>query len=1080
MSEADRGVVPPQGARTSGSGLSRRRFLGASAIGATGAIVLGHAGTAAAAAPAAGKGAAARTPSGLLTSLLPDGLGVTAAKPRLSWQVADLGPGTEQTHYQVQFATTPSRLARGPYHWDSGRVASAASVAVPYGGPALAAGTAYWWRVRTFDGPKASRWSEPSLVATGLDTWKAEPIWVPAATAPGDGVLRARVQITAVAAGLWFRASSASANYLWQLRAGSPGVLKKHMCVNGTYRVLEEKALGVPIETGRWYEVTVEMKGSTFTTSIDGTAVDSTTDGTYATGTVGMRNGSTEANQWDAVTFTAPDGKALISEDFTDGPGTFSAGTVSGGVLTLGKGQSALSSAGAADDDWALLRTEFTPARKPIAAAVLHVAAQSPAPVRQYPAKIWVNGEVAGFASQRAGAGAPRYHSFDVTGLVRPGRRNALAALAFTTEDKRFVAQLSVTYADGTTGTFASGASWKARRQAGMLRDAGTIGTSYYVGPQEYWDLRKEPAGWTSPGFDDSGWDAARVKPAVDGLVPALVEPVRLHDVQPASVRKTAPGTWLVDLGKEIAGGLRLSVSGKAGQTVEVRLGEELNADGTVRYALRAGVTYREVWTLRDGPQSAEHWGYRGFRYAQLICDDDLDLSDAATGRAWRLDWRASDASFASSSRDLDRVYEMCRYSIEATRGDLYIDTPTRERGPYEGDALINQASEYAVQRSFALARASDAYLARNHTWPTEYRLMNVMSAWRDYLHTGDPDQLAADYDLLAAKHLTSYLGDDGLVHKKPGASSQDLGDLVDWPASNRDGYVFTEVNTVVNACQYAAFTAMADIAAVLGKAADAATWRKRADTLADAMRRTLLDAANGRFVDGAGTAHSAQHATAFPVALGVAGPGTVADPVVKALGETLAAGGMKVSVYGAQFLLDALFATGRSEDAIGLMTATGTNSWLHLMDDLGATIVGEAWDPSLKSNMTFSHAWGSAPANVIPRHVLGVEITAPGAAEIEVRPRPGALTRISGTVPTVRGPVAVALDRADGYRLDVDVPPNTAARVVVELGGTDPRDVRVTGPHARAPRTTSRDATGPLLAIGPVGSGRTTVIART
>jgi alpha-L-rhamnosidase len=197
-------------------------------------------------------------------------------------------------------------------------------------------------------------------------------------------------------------------------------------------------------------------------------------------------------------------------------------------------------------------------------------------------------------------------------------------------------------------------------------------------------------------------------------------------------------------------------------------------------------------------------------------------------------------------------------------------------------------------------------------------------------------------------------------------------------------------------------------------------------------------------------------------------------------LGETLADGGMKVSVYGAQFLLDALFATGRAKAAIGLMTSTAMSSWLHMLDDLGATIVTEAWDPSLKSNMTFSHAWGSAPANAIPRHVLGVRVTAPGAAEIEVRPRPGDLTRIAGRVPTIRGPVSVALNRDKRYRLDVDVPPNTSARVVVELGDHDPRAFRVTGPHARAPRATGRDATGGLLTVGPVGSGRTTVIGRT
>jgi alpha-L-rhamnosidase len=319
------------------------------------------------------------------------------------------------------------------------------------------------------------------------------------------------------------------------------------------------------------------------------------------------------------------------------------------------------------------------------------------------------------------------------------------------------------------------------------------------------------------------------------------------------------------------------------------------------------------------------------------------------------------------------------------------------------------------------------------------------------------------------------------MVHKAPGSSSQNLGDLVDWPASSRDGYVFTTVNTVINAFQYAAFDACAKIAGVLGRTSEAESWRAKAETLAVALRSTLLDSGNGRFYDGAGTTHSAQHATAFPVALGVAGPGTVGDDVLAKLGETLAAGGMKVSVYGAQFLLDALFACGRADAAIALMTGTGTNSWLHLMDDLGATIVGEAWDPSLKSNMTFSHAWGSAPANVISRHVLGVQVSAPGAAELTIRPRLGTLTSVRGRVPTIRGVVEVEVERGErAYRLTAQLPPNTSTTMLVEIGADDPKAYHVSAspaPGARDVTTTvDTDVTGRVLRITPVGSGTVTV----
>ncbi|MEV0743387.1 family 78 glycoside hydrolase catalytic domain [Streptomyces sp. NPDC050549] len=1055
--------------------LSRRRLLQLGGASAASVVLTGPRALAAeSVSTAPGRPPA---PTGTLADLLPQALGTSAGqRPRFSWQVPDFGAGTLQRAYRLQLAAAPGGFEDRRLVWDSGKQRSADSVAVPYDGPPLQPRTAYWWRVASW-GENCSAWSAPALLATSVeDAWEAEPIWVPAGPVMTDGTLAVRLQITAMAAGLWFRASSTSDNYLWQLRAGTPGVLRKHVCVNGTYTVLGEVRLPFAVTTGEWLDVTVTMTGTTFTTTVGGTTVDTTTDSRYSSGNIGLRNGLTESQIYDRVTFTAADGTVLLDDDFASDKGTFSAGTVSGGALTLPTGASSLSSYGA-DDTWALLRHEYTTATgKETAAAVLYVAATSADPARQYVAKVWSNGTVVGQASVRSGTGTA-YQAFDVTSTLRgDGGPNALAALCWTTSEQKFLAQLEITYTDGSRTTVASGDHWQARRQAGLLPAKGSAGSSYYTIPQEYWDLRQEPVGWTLPGFDDSAWHTPVVRAAISGLVPAPIEPPRLHDVAPVSVTEVADGRWLVDLGREIVGGLSLEVTGSAGDTVEVRLGEELNADGTVRYQLRATNTYREVWTLRDGKQSFEHWGYRGFRWAELRTT--LDLSDAVvTGRARKLDWDESHASFHSSDPDLDRVWELCRYSIEATRGDLYTDTPTRERGPYEGDALINQLSEYGVQRSYALARWSNDYLVRKGTWPTEYRLMCALSAWEDYLATGDDRQLAKDYDLLAAKNLTTYLDSRGLVSKAPGTTSQDLGDLVDWPTASRDGYVFTNVNAVVNAFQYAAFDALSKSAAALGRNDDAASLRSRADTLATAMRATLLDSSAGRFLDGEGTTHSAQHATAFPVALGVAD--ALDDDLLGRLGDTLAAGGMRMSVYGAQFLLDALFRLGRADAALGLLTSTATNSWLHMLDTLKATIVTEAWDPSLKSNMTFSHAWASAPANVIPRHVLGVRVTTPGAAEFLIRPRTGTLTDVAGTVPSVRGPVQVAVHRSDGsHTTRVTVPPNSRAVVEVEIGDARPAEYRVTakapGGRGRVKVEALTDVTGTVLRIGPVGSGTT------
>jgi alpha-L-rhamnosidase len=112
------------------------------------------------------------------------------------------------------------------------------------------------------------------------------------------------------------------------------------------------------------------------------------------------------------------------------------------------------------------------------------------------------------------------------------------------------------------------------------------------------------------------------------------------------------------------------------------------------------------------------------------------------------------------------------------------------------------------------------------------------------------------------------------------------------------------------------------------------------------------------------------------------------------------------------------------------------------------------------------------------------VRITAAGAAEFLVRPRTGGLTRVDGTVPSVRGPVSVSVRRTDGaHSTRVTVPPNSRAVLEVEIGDADPARYRVTatapGGRGRVEVKPFTDLTGTVLRVGPVGSG-TTEVTRT
>lgn len=113
----------------------------------------------------------------------------------------------------------------------------------------------------------------------------------------------------------------------------------------------------------------------------------------------------------------------------------------------------------------------------------------------------------------------------------------------------------------------------------------------------------------------------------------------------------------------------------------------------------------------------------------------------------------------------------------------------------------------------------------------------------------------------------------------------------------------------------------------------------------------------------------------------------------------------MACSVYGAQFLLEALYKQGEANYALNLMTATSDRSWWNMMRS-GSTITLEAWDLKYKPNLDWNHAWGTAPVNIITRYLWGIKPVQPGFAAVQIKPQPGNLKFSKIKVPTIKGPI--------------------------------------------------------------------------
>jgi alpha-L-rhamnosidase len=956
--------------------------------------------------------------------------------PILGWQV----PSARQSAYQVQVATSRSNLTSDRLVWDSGRVVSAASTNVPYAGPALEAGEGYEWRVRTWSGEgNASPWSLPAHFGTALGgEWgDSSPIWLgaPAALGWSDYTLEATFSITTQNATIVFNAQDAENYLMWQFRGDGVNQLAPHHRVNGTFTQLKTVPLGVSLQRSTDYRIRIEVSGSTVRTYLDDTLVDTTDDVRFTSGSIGFRTGGSERNTWDDLSVTRAGGDVLYENDFESASTDFPCGTVADGRLSIGTGQNCVYGVGSTD--WAFLRGEFeTPADKEVAWATAFATGSSPEPGRQYVYKLWLNGRFVGLGPTRSISNETRYDGFDVTDLVREGGRNALGAIAWTTRDKRFQAQVVIEYVDGSRQTFGTGDAWTSLPGSTVFPSAGSIGTSYFTAPKENLQAAAYPFGFDSPGFDDSAWQPATPKAPYDALVATPTDKVAQRLELPVEVVEKAPGHYFVDYGRSWVGGVSLDLDGTAGQVVDLRFGEELSAPQTVRYAMRTGNNYQDRWTLADGTQHLETWGMRVFRYLEVIGAPPGMTAEDFPALAQVYPFDTDGAVFSSSDDSLNQVWELSRNTVEATNHNLYVDSWTREREPYEADSYLQMMANFFTSSDPTLGNYSIDYLLTRRTWPTEWPMYTILAMHDSYQQTGDVAQLERSYDQLVQKLPSEWVEQStGLIRKdfrSNGCSSQTDCDIVDWPTSERDGFVFRPYNTVINAIGYRSFMDMAAIAEALGKDTDAASFRSTGARLRDAINQWLWDDEKGAYRDGLNAdrtpvAHWAVHASVFASAFGVPD----ADQASRAA-DYIGSRGMQCSVYCAAFLIESLYNGDRSDLAYQLLTSTGLRSWLNMIND-GAGATAEAWDASLKSNMTYSHPWAASPAYNLPQGMFGIRPTTPGYAAFTVRPQPQSVEWASVTLPTLKGRIGAAFHTVEG-RTDVGayVPGNTVASVYV------------------------------------------------
>ena len=554
----------------------------------------------------------------------------------------------------------------------------------------------------------------------------------------------------------------------------------------------------------------------------------------------------------------------------------------------------------------------------------------------------------------------------------------------------------------------------------------------------------------------------------------------QIERIAPVAFQAKGKGSYFIDFGKDAFGTLELDYAAKKPEILTIRLGEKL-LDGKIDREPGGTIRFQEVQlavhprqrhyvlqlppdrrnTLPVAVQMPDSFEViLPFRYCEIENAGREIAANALRQKAYFHYFDYGQSHFTSSDSILNQVWDLCKYSMKATSvAGIYIDGD-RERIPYEADAYINQLGHYTTDREYAMGKQTIEFFMQNPTWPTEWLQHTALMMYQDYYYSGDTGLLAAYYEALKHKTLIGLAREDGLISsqtgKVTGAFMQQLGfrdttqrlrDIVDWPPAQkdtgwklatpegeRDGHEMRPVNTVVNSFFYLNMKIMAEIAAVLGKSQDQESFELMAAKVKKAMNEKLFDTKKGIYLDGEGASHASVHANMLPLAFGI-----VPAPHVKTVAEFVKSRGMACSVYGAQYLLEGLYEAGEGQYALDLMRDTSDRSWWNMIR-IGSTITLEAWDMKYKPNADWNHAWGAAPANIIPRYLWGIQPKTAGFGIASIRPQMGDLKHSSIRTPTLRGPISGTYQRLNNRltRYSIELPANMAGELILDFSPQD------------------------------------------
>lgn len=658
--------------------------------------------------------------------------------PLFSWKLTGGHANASQSAYQLLVAKSEEDLASGTYIWDSGKVDSGISVAIPYEGPALSSSTEYVWTVNSWvDADTIISANAPARFRTGLteEDWSSAK-WITAPKAETDSVEKDGSEEDTV---LPFKGTvsyrvycpDSNSAFFWGADESYYGTYYRLAIDTTSDNVSVEIAkmyyedvkdsVSFPIETedsSAWeavfHDIFLSVSDKDISVSVDEVPLGSfPVSEEKALGSFGFwtTRGAYYA-YYDDLKITPTEGLE-ITEDFESADSAvFSPYSckIKEKIADLQSGHCMLAESGFTITPDSMQPApmfrktfEITAEHKP-EKAILHTAAFGSL-------DMYINGE--SVDDSFFGPGQSQYDkevyytSYDVTDLLSDGKNTLSGLLGHGRYDRAkcdwgddisLCAVLQLQYDDDSVQTIISDDSWLCFTDGPIRND------DLYAG--EVYDMRKESAGWNEIDFDDSSWEKAALlafseKQPEPAKAAAIAPPNRaLETITPVSVTEPIPGTYVCDFGDNITGVCGLYGEGKADTPVVIRYAEKLNEENFQNADDIPGTIWTQgLFTARNTdyciPASGELFYYmpklvyRGFRYVQITGLASPLEADDITAFVITADNQTT-GSFNCSDENINKLYN----AIYRTQKNNYVDIPTDcpqrdERFGWAGDTQV-------------------------------------------------------------------------------------------------------------------------------------------------------------------------------------------------------------------------------------------------------------------------------------------------------------------------------------------------------------------------------------------------------